>query len=70
MKKVILNLAVLPPGYDKVQHPGAIVELEDELADRYVNAGYGFFEGERMDLSAMKKNRIMSHKDGDDNGSV
>ena len=65
MKKVILNLAVQPPGFDKVQHPGAIIELEDDLATRYVEAGYATFEGERVDLAKLKLNRMVDSTDSD-----
>jgi hypothetical protein len=40
MKKVLLHLAVRPPGFEKTFHPGSIIELDDEIADKYCDAKY------------------------------
>jgi len=44
MKRLILNVAVCPPNYDKVCYPGATIELPDDLAAAYVQAGYAGYD--------------------------
>lgn len=42
MRKVILNVKVWPPGFDSVQSVGTVIELPDDLAERYIKANYAF----------------------------